>query len=54
MIVRKEKYYRKKINIINKNTCYDIQDRKRITYSLFGIIPIFIDDKAIGGQLENK
>lgn len=54
MIVKKEKYYRKKINIINKDRCYDIQERKRTTYLLLGIIPIFINDEVIGGKYEIK
>lgn len=54
MIVRKEKYYSKKINIIDRNRYYDIQERKRTTYLLLGIIPIFINDEVIGGKYEIK
>ena len=53
MIIRKEKYYIKKINKIGK-TIYDVQERKRTTYLLLGIIPIFINDEVIGGKYENK
>lgn len=53
MIVKKEKYYIKKINIIDKKYgCYDTQNRKKTTYLLFGIIPIFISDEVIGGEYE--
>lgn len=51
MIIRKEKYYLKKINKIGK-TIYDVQERKRTTYLLFGIIPIFINDEVISGKYE--
>lgn len=52
MVVRKEKYYIKKINVIDKHKCYDTQKRRRITYLLFGIIPIFINDEVISGEYE--
>lgn len=51
MIIIKEKYYLKKINKIGK-AIYDVQERKRTTYLLLGIIPIFINDKVIGGKYE--
>lgn len=54
MIIRKEKYYIKKINIISRNKIYDTQERKRTTYLLLGIIPIFINDEVISGKYEVK
>lgn len=52
MIVRKEKYYIKKINIIDKYKCYDEQKRKRTTYLFLGFMPIFINDEVISGDYE--
>lgn len=52
MIVKKEKYYLKKINIIDKRSCYDTQKTKKTTYLLFGFIPVFISYKVVGGNFE--
>ena len=54
MIIRKEDCYKKKINILNKIDCYDTQARKRISYLLFGFIPIFMSDSYIEGSFKNK
>lgn len=54
MIIRKEKYYIKKINVIDRNRCYDTQERKRVAYLFLGIIPIFINDKVVSGKYEEK
>lgn len=54
MILKKEIYYKKKINVLDKFKCYDIQDRRRITYLLFGLIPVFIKDEYVSGRYENK
>ena len=53
MIVRREKYYIKKINKLNDFN-YNTQKRKRITYLLLGIIPIFINDELIEGSYERQ
>lgn len=51
MMVRTEKYYIKKINRLNDFN-YSTQKRKRTTYLLLGIIPIFISDELIEGSYE--
>lgn len=51
MIVRREKYYIKKINKLNDFN-YDTQKRKRTIYLLLGIMPVFINDELIEGSYE--
>ena len=52
MIVRKETYYIKKINIIDRRKCFDTQARRRVSYLIFGLIPIFISDGYVEGALK--
>lgn len=51
MIVRKEKYYIKRVNKLNDFN-YGTQKRKRTIYLLLGIIPVFINDELIEGSYE--
>jgi hypothetical protein len=50
MIVKREKYY---IKYINK-TKYSVgkQQRKRTSFWLLGIIPLYIKDEVINGDYE--
>lgn len=53
MLVKKEKYYLKKINRQGKyRTSYDTQKMKKTTYLLFGVIPIFVNYEVVGGEYE--
>lgn len=52
MIVRKEKYYIKKVNIIDRHKNYDTQKIRRTIYLFLGLIPIFINYEVVGGEYE--
>lgn len=54
LIVKKIKYYKKKVNVLDKLKCYDVQGRRKVTYFLFWIIPIFIIDEYVNGAYENN
>lgn len=50
MIVKREKYYTKRFGKIG--TYYKKQQRKRTSFWLFGIIPLYIKDEVISGDYE--
>lgn len=55
MLKAKEKYYMKKIKLTNYKTVpnsYGIQNRKRMTFWLLWVIPIFIIDVVVDGEYE--
>jgi hypothetical protein len=52
MLRKTEKYYVKRINKIC-DSFYGSQQRKRTTWWLFFIIPIFIKDELIRGDYES-
>lgn len=51
MLVKREKYFIKRINKINK-TFYGEQKIKRTSYWLVGIIPLYIKNEVINGDWE--
>ena len=51
MIVKREKYYIKKINKIG-NTYYGSQKIKRTSFWLLGIIPLYIKNEVVSGDYE--
>lgn len=51
MIVKREKYYTKRFGKIG-NTYYKQQQRKRTSFWLFGIVPLYIKDEVISGDYE--
>lgn len=48
MIIKREKFYIKRINGI----MYDMQKRKRTSFWLFGIIPLYIKEEVLSGNYE--
>jgi len=52
MIVKREKYYTKYWNTGNSIYDHHSQKRKRTTYWLFGIIPVFINIEVLSGDYE--
>lgn len=48
MIVKREKYYVKRIN----GSLYDRQRRKKTSFWLFGIIPLYIKTEVLSGDYE--
>ncbi len=50
MIVKREKYYVKRINRIGAYS--ESQNRKRTSFWLFGIIPLYIKDEVLSGAYE--
>lgn len=59
MIRKTERYYIKRVvthKAMTKRSFneYGRQQRKRTTYWLFYIIPIFISDEVVGGDYENN
>jgi hypothetical protein len=53
MIIKREKYFTKKINRIG-DFCYDTQYIKQTSFWLFGIIPLYIKNEVQKGRYENK
>lgn len=48
MIVKREKYYVKRIN----GNPYDGQRRKKTSFWLFGVIPLYVKDEVLSGDYE--
>lgn len=53
MLIKREKYYKKKINK-SGTWYYELQRRKRTSFWLFGIIPLYIKDEYISGDFEMR
>lgn len=52
MIVKKERYYIKKINRKSYFQSFDTQKIKQTSFWLLGIIPLYIKNEVIEGQYE--
>ena len=52
MIVKREKYFIKKVNKIGRKY-FGQQKIKRTSFWLLGVIPLYIRNEIIGGDWEN-